>query len=90
MKKYEIHVPTVQFGFISCSMTGTPEEAVEEHDQLMRMIGGEGIPTKEFNRILDEYLKTGKVVDGGNLWEDMNEFQRGVFQEIKKSLKRTN
>jgi len=49
-----------------------------------------GLSSKEFNEILDEYIETGKMVNGGEFYEKCSRAQRLVLNEIKKSKKRTN
>src|SRR3990167_4539740 len=49
---------------------------------------GEGLDQKTWNRVLEEYLNTGSVVDGTNLYEQMSTIQKTVMQEIKKCFKR--
>lgn len=51
---------------------------------------GPGLPTKEFNDVLDEYIVTGKIANGADLYAQMDETQQRVIQEIKKSKNRTN
>lgn len=87
--KAKIRIPTEQFAFIEMDFDGTPEEIVEEHNNLLRLVvSKEGIPTKEFNNALDTYLNTGKGLT--EVYLEMSDFQKSVFQEIKKSLKRVN
>lgn len=67
----------------------TPEAVLEHYRALQRAYtGGTGLSTKQFNDALDEYLKTGTLKDGTNLYAEMNPQQQSIFQEIKKSLKR--
>jgi len=48
-----------------------------------------GLLAKDFNAFLDCYVTTGKPPeDGANLWEQMNQTQRVVINELKKSMKR--
>jgi hypothetical protein len=49
---------------------------------------GEGLSAKDFNAILDEYLTTKKIKNGGDFWEDLSDLQKTVINEIKKSFKR--
>ena len=46
----------------------------------------QGLPRKEWNGILDKYLKTGTFDQ--NQIEFMDAFQQGVINEIKKAIKR--
>lgn len=86
--KYLSHVPVEQYGFISVECD-TAEEAVEQYHLIKRSYESKGLPEARFRLVLDEYLKTGKVENGGDFWEDMSDFQRAVINEIKKSNKRT-
>lgn len=91
--KYEAHVPTEQFGYISLEIEGEAEDAVSAYKALQRAwnSGGAGLPQKDWTRFLDSYLGTGKPPeDGMSLWEDMNDFQRAVVNECKKTIKRLN
>lgn len=46
-------------------------------------------PAKDFNRLLDEYLVTGEMTEI-DTFHTLSNKQKFVFQEIKKSLKRTS
>ena len=46
----------------------------------------EGLPHKEWNDVLDRYLIE-NIIDG-NLYLQLNDAQRYVIQELKKSFKR--
>lgn len=85
--KYESHVPVEQYGYIAVE-TDTAEEAVNEYNRIKKMFSSPGIPEPQWRDLLDEYLSTGKVTNGGEFWEDMSELQRAVINEIKKSIKR--
>jgi len=43
---------------------------------------------KEWNQLLDKYLTTGKMLS--EEYEQLNEMQRVIIQELKKSFKRLN
>lgn len=89
--EYELHIPTEQYGFILRKVTGTPEDAVTAYKEVAdAWKGGAGLPTDKFNALVDEYLSTGTVVNGGDIWGDLNEKQMWFFNEIKKSNKRRN
>lgn len=91
-KKYLVHVPTEQYGFISCELEGTAEDAMETYKEISQANKPkEGISPKEFNSFLDCYLSTGSPPDGGiTLWEEMSDTQKIVVNEIKKTFKRIN
>ena len=88
--KYTAHVPTEQFGFISIELEGTAEEAVQAYKELAQTYkGGAGISSKEFNDFLDVYVSTGHPPEGGlQVWEQMDEKQKHVVNELKKLFKR--
>lgn len=88
--KYVSHVPVENFGFISVE-TESAEEAVLEYEKIKSMMKtGDGIPNDQFNKLVDEYLSTQKIQNGGDIWEHLDERQRWFFNEIKKSNKRRN
>ena len=91
--KYEAHVPTEQYGYISAEIEGTAEEAVDTYRELQRAWSGPprpqpGLPDKLFNAWLDGYIagKPGTVDE----WSQMNDEQKLIINEVKKSHKRTN
>lgn len=91
--KHTLRVPTEMYAFIETEVEGSVEEAVAVYNELKAAIAPKPVnamPTKEFNEHLDEYLQTGKLVNGGDFWEEMSPAQQAVFKEIKKSFKRTN
>ena len=91
--KYTCHTPVEQYGFISAELEGTAEQAVaayREVAELVKVRPSNELDRKVFNNLLDNYLSGGKIEDGANYWEQMSPAQQGVFQEIKKSHKRTN
>lgn len=93
MTKITYHVPTESFGYIEIEEDITDktmlENIIERYDAFKRSetACGEGITQKEYNDALDRYLtdNTGDT----DLYTRMNKDQQKVFQEIKKSLKRT-
>lgn len=50
--------------------------------------GGAGIPDKEFNKVLDGYLATKTIANGGDIYETLNNEQKGILNAIKKSFNR--
>ena len=91
------HIPTEQYGFIEVEADVYDTRSYEDVKALyIKSITPPnspnspemGIPTKEFNQALDEFLTTNTLKDGANLYEQMSLPQRSVFQEIKKSLAR--
>lgn len=91
---YHLRVPTSEpYAYIEADFEGDAEGAVEEYKRLTALVkneGGAGVPITQFNALLDEYLSTGTIKNGGDVWENMSKEQQVVFQEIKKSRKRTN
>lgn len=75
------------------NITETPEEVRSVIDQLEEMMSyhkgetaGPGLPDKEFNTFLDNYLKnnTGEL----EVFNRMNEEQKKMIQTLKKAFKR--
>lgn len=86
---YTLRIPTIQYGYIETHFEGTAEEAFAEHDRLINIHNGEfGIPTKDFNAALDEYLSEGTGTT--ETYMKMSKYQQTIIQEIKKSLARLN
>lgn len=94
--KYTGHVSVGQYEFIGFELEGSAEDAIEAFKELKKKWRGSlsppgpGLPEPEWRKLLDEYTSTGFVVNGGNVWELLDEKQRHVINEIKKSKKRTN
>lgn len=85
--KTKIRIPTVEFGYLEFVFQGTPEEAIEEHNRILKLYnGGFGLEPKEFNQALDRYLTDG--TGETDTYLRMSKEQQAVFQEIKKALKR--
>lgn len=88
--KTTLRLPTQdQYAFIEIEAEVTSiEDAVVAYADAMRLIKGnaEGLPDKEFNSFLDQYLTD----NSGNLeiYTKMSLTQQHVIQEIKKALKR--
>lgn len=89
--KYLCHVPTEQYGFISCEVEGSAEDAAEAYKEVKLFFGQvakKRINDKEFGEIYDEYLKTGKVANGGEFYEDLTTVQKIELNGLKKSKNR--
>lgn len=87
--KYLAHVPVEHYGFISVE-TDSAEDAVLEYERIKKLFKDKsGIPALKFNEIVDEYIHTRKIQNGGDIWEDLSFEQKLVINEIKKSFKRT-
>ena len=90
MTKTIIRLPTEQFAYIEQEVEcATPEDAIDAYHALSKAYrGGDGLSPAGFNKVLDEYLLTGTIRDGSNLYAAMNTYQQGVLQAVKLSLKR--
>ena len=73
------------------------EDVLDAHELLNQYrtlkdaaVGGFGLEAKEFNAAIDEYLSTGSLKSGTEIYSQMSPSQQAVFQEIKKSIKRIN
>lgn len=88
--KYQVQIPTVQFGFILAEFDGTGERAVEIHKELLEAYtankGGSGLETKVWNVVLDSYVN-GNPMSSGNYYS-MSPEQQKIIQELKKCFKR--
>ncbi len=90
MNKYTAHVPTEQYGFIAIDVEGDVYDAVEAYRGLQQAWKGTGagLADQQWRDLLDEYIATGKISNGGEIWEELDERQRWLINEIKKSIKR--
>ncbi len=87
MSKYNCHIPVESFGFISVEVEGGPEDALEAYRAVKGQLGANpGLPQAAWNTWLDGYLngKPGTIDE----WNEMNEMQKTLINEIKKSKKR--
>lgn len=85
--KAEVLVPTVEYGNIKFQLEGTAEDMMDEARRLIKgWTGGFGLPPKEYNAFLDQYINDGT----GNLetYNLMSKDQQAVIQELKKAFKR--
>lgn len=94
--RIEFHVQPEQFEYIGFEYD-TKEELTDEAIQAAigdyRRAKGqieaiEGLPSKEFNAALDEFLVTNNLTNGADLYARMSPAQQQCFQEVKRSLKR--
>jgi hypothetical protein len=100
--KIKLHIPTEQYGFVEVEMEQnpqvpkTPSEVVEDAIELYNTsktsqnAPGDGLDTKEFNRCVCEYLSTGELVGGSELYQQMSPSQQEWFQITKRAFKRMN
>lgn len=91
--KYGMHVPTEQYGYISCDLDGTAEDAVKAYQEIADLIRlpkyGAGMDKKQYDEIIDLMIKREPIqMDPGEL-ETMNSIQRYGFDVVRKSLNRT-
>ena len=90
--KLTYHIPTEQYGFVEIEKewNGSDEDAIEGYHALRtpQNATGDGLDPKEYNRCVDEYLATGSLKDGTNLYEKMSPSQQDWFQTTKRALKR--
>lgn len=87
--KATLRLPTKdQYAYIELETeVMSADDAVVAYNDAMRLLKpSEGLPAKEFNAFLDKYLteNTGDL----ETYNRMNQQQKDVIQEIKKSFKR--
>src|SRR3990167_10394759 len=88
--KASIRVPTgLDYAYIEIQAEGTVEGLVGAYRSLQGALKvGVGLETKEWNRVLDKYLKgEGMETDVG---ERMDEQQKWLIHEIDKANNRIN
>lgn len=91
--KYEGHVSTGMYSYIGFTDAATPEEAARAYREIegaMKPTPINALPKKEFDEVLDNYLTTGQIPNGADLYAQMSPLQQEVLQIIKRSKKRTN
>lgn len=90
--KYQVHVRTEQYGFISYEADGSAEEAVQSYNDLKReYTRGKGLPSREFCAFMDYYVNKGTPPENGIIqWEAMSNEQKFVINELKKCFNRIN
>lgn len=86
--KAKIRIATKEYCFVEYDYEGTPEGALELHNDLYRQFKAEneGLPHLEWNRVLDGYLAT-NTMDSQD-YEKLSPAQQFVVQELKKAFKR--
>ena len=90
--KGTIRLPTkTQFAFIEAEVEGSPQEIVEAYNELNQAYwgqgGGEGLPKKEFDELLDDYCWNDGAMASEH-YEKMSAEQQNIIQAIKRSKKR--
>lgn len=88
--KYQVQIPTVQFGFILAEFDGTGERAVEVHKELLEAYnankGDAGLAAKDWNTALDSYINGNPMAP--DTYYAMSPQQQKIIQELKKCFKR--
>lgn len=89
--KYTIHVPVEQYGFVEVENDNfsTPEEIEEAYRETKEAFSeksGSGLPKKEFDQFLDNYLMEARTSLSD--YEKMDEAQISIIQTIKRSKAR--
>lgn len=87
--KHVIHTPTADFAYVETEFEQDQEDVAMQHHRYIVGMEKSGPGLATFKEALDEYLTTGALKNGTELWQEMNDNQRFVFQEIKKSKQRT-
>lgn len=89
--KHIITTRTADFSKIDTEFEGTAEEAVAAARELLELVKVQPeskISTQEFARISEEYLRTGKLLNGGDL--EFNPAQNYVLKLITKIVRERN
>jgi hypothetical protein len=68
----------------------SPKEIRARFDELTEeMALRSGVTQETWNKMVDDYLKTKSIPEGGDHYELLNSWQKWFLNEIKKSYKRT-
>lgn len=86
-------IPTKEYAYVEVEI---PENKVIEaseialvHKELLDAFAPQiGLSEKDFNRCVDEYMNTGTLKDGTELYNSMSDKQKYVFQVLKRHGKR--
>lgn len=79
-----IRIPTDTYAYIEIEAEGTPDELIEIQREFKR---GPGLPDTDFRNVIDEYL-WGNGSMSSDEYETMNDEQKTIIQNIKRSKKR--
>ena len=87
----KIRLALDQFCYIETEFSGTPEETLAEYRRIVALSKApvepnSGLSVKDWNQALDSYLMTGRLTE--EQITGMSDKQRGLINEIKKSLSR--
>lgn len=90
--KFVGQISTGQFEYLNFEMEGgTAEDAVAAYHDLKRAWeGGEGLPQKEWCKLRDNYLRTGKMDGDPGELEKLSRAQAWFINEAKKAFKNNN
>lgn len=88
--KITYHIPTEQYGFVEIEAEGSLGES-DSYETVKAFVvpkasPEEGLDQKEWNTALDGYLTLNTMPS--EVYERMSLKQKGLIQEIKKSIKR--
>lgn len=77
-----------QYSYIEFQFEGSAEEAIAEYHRLTKLTtGGTGLDTRDFNKVLDQYL-WGSGTMTADEYAVMNIEQQTIIQTIKRSKAR--
>lgn len=87
-----MHVPTEQYGYISCDLDGTAEEAVKAYQEIADLIRlpkyGKGMDEKEFDELLEMMIEGTPIEGDPGMVETLNSVQRYAFDKARKAVNR--
>ena len=88
--KATIRIPTEQYAFVEIEDEfETREDVRTAYDEInAEYKGGDGLPMKEWNAALDQYLSKG--TGESDTYMRMSKYQQNIIQEIKRAFKRIN
>lgn len=88
--KFTLHVPVEQYGFVALEVEKeSASEVKQAYDAIAQAFKLQnGLPEKDFNLLLDEYLSTKTIKNGQELYEKLSPAQRDIVQSIKRSFNR--
>lgn len=88
--KFTVHYPVEQYGFLEAEFEADDlTVAAHNYHQIAEVFkSNSGIPEKEMNQIIDEYISTKKIENGQEAYEKMSDRQRDILQCLKRAFKR--
>lgn len=87
--KYILRIPmTDQYSYteIICDTKEEYDDAKIDYSNYKSLNNGEGLSEKEWRNTLDQYLQENKM--SSEMWDKMNNEEKVIINEIKKSFKR--